>query len=160
MAEFPDAYVVHETPSRLRLKVPTRRRDTAFFCDARRRLSEEIPGARIDVNPRTASILIYAPHAGRAIAALSTDGPFRVCNALQAAPTLQGLSAQAASINESVRRLSGGLADARSYIVAGLIVTALVQIARGRVFAPAVTLLWYAGQAVHAWTPASEESPR
>lgn len=161
MAELPKAYVVHETRSRLRLKVPARRRDSAFFGDAQRRISQEIPDARIEVNPLTGSILICADDAAKAIEAMSRAGPFRLSSAPQdAAAPLESLSAQAACINESVRRISGGLADARSYIVAGLFITALVQIARGRVFAPAVTLLWYAGQAVHAWTPAPDETPR
>ncbi|MGJ0508218.1 MAG: hypothetical protein ACR652_14085 [Methylocystis sp.] len=157
MAERPEAYVVHETPSRLRLRVPARRRDNAWFTEARRRLSQALPGARIEANPLTGSILICAPDAARGVDAMA-DGPFRLCATPRAEGPIQNLSAQAEAFNERVRRLSGGFADARTYIVAGLVLTAFVQIARGQVFAPAVTLLWYAGQAIHAWTPSDDEA--
>ncbi|MEK4032621.1 hypothetical protein WOC76_03185 [Methylocystis sp. IM3] len=151
MADLPQAYVVHETPSRLRLKVPARRHDKAFFGAAARMLSERAPAARIDANPVTASILICGPDSARLIRELDEGGPFRLSTEPESQIGELGREMQA--LNRRLLNFSAGRIDARAYIVLALLVSAMVQIARGRVFAPAVTLLWYAGEAIRAWTP-------
>lgn len=151
MADPPQAYVVHETPSRLRLKVPARRRDRAYFSAASRLLSEKLPAARIDANPLTASILICGPDAGRLLDRPDDLGPFRISREPESQVGELGRELQA--FNRRLVNVSAGRVDARAYIVLALLVGAMVQIARGRIFAPAVTLLWYAGEAIRAWTP-------
>ncbi len=151
MADLPQAYVVHETPSRLRLKVPARRHDKAYFGAALRILSERMPAARIDANPVTASILICGPDSARLVRDLDESGPFRISTEPES--QIGELGRELQTLNRRLLNLSAGRIDARAYIVLALIVSAMFQIARGRVFAPAVTLLWYAGEAIRAWTP-------
>ncbi len=151
MADVPQAYVVHETPSRLRLKVPARRHDKAFFGAASRLLSAKIPAARIDANPVTASILICGPDSARLVRELDGSGPF--CISAEPESQIGELGQELKALNQRLLNISAGRIDARAYIVLALIVSAMFQIARGRVFAPAVTLLWYAGEAIRAWTP-------
>ncbi|ACL60561.1 hypothetical protein Mnod_5731 [Methylobacterium nodulans ORS 2060] len=52
------AYVLHRTPHRLRVRIPNRRRDQVFFRALQRTLSEHPDVFRVDVNPRTASVII------------------------------------------------------------------------------------------------------
>lgn len=151
MADPPQAYVVHETPSRLRLRIPARRRDKAYFVAALRLLCEKMPTARIDANPLTASILISGANAPQLLEALDGAGPFRLSREPESQVGQLGRELQ--GLNRRLLNLSAGRVDARAYIVLALLVSAMVQIARGRVFAPAVTLLWYAGEAIRAWTP-------
>jgi len=52
------AYVVHRTTNRLRLKVPSHKQDEAFFASLRQELLEQCGIVSVDVNPLTASVLI------------------------------------------------------------------------------------------------------
>jgi ABC-type amino acid transport substrate-binding protein len=152
MADLPQAYVVHETPTRLRLKVPSRRHDKSYFGNVLRALSEKMPGARIDANPTTATILISGPDSRRIVSAADADVPFRVLDEAPRTFDLQAVALRFQTFDRRLLALSAGRLDARSFVVLGLVASAMIQISRGRIFAPAVTLLWYAGEAVHAWT--------
>jgi hypothetical protein len=52
------AYVVHRTTNRLRLKVPSHKEDEAFFASLRQELLGQRGIVCVDVNPLTASVLI------------------------------------------------------------------------------------------------------
>lgn len=52
------AYVLHRTPNRLRMKVPDRRGDRAFFRSLQRTLSLHPDVFRVEVNPRSASVIV------------------------------------------------------------------------------------------------------
>lgn len=52
------AYVVHRTANRLRLKVPGHRHDKAFFAGLRQELLEHCGIISVEVNPLTESVLI------------------------------------------------------------------------------------------------------
>jgi hypothetical protein len=52
------AYIVHCTPKRLRIKIPARRCQDAFFSDLAWRLSQYAGVIKVEGNPLTASLLI------------------------------------------------------------------------------------------------------
>ena len=52
------AYVLHRTATRLRIRVPGRRHDHAFFDNLRRKLTEHDEVLAVEVNTLTASVLI------------------------------------------------------------------------------------------------------
>lgn len=58
MSSYPEAYLVHITPGRLRIRIPSRKRDLAYFSY----LVEELSGfqgiERIEANPTTGGVLI------------------------------------------------------------------------------------------------------
>src|SRR5690349_16508552 len=58
MPDLPQAHVCHMTPNRLRLRVPERRHDVAFFDAVRNPLSTWDSVEQVIVNPTTASIVI------------------------------------------------------------------------------------------------------
>jgi hypothetical protein len=59
MPNLPSAAITHFTTRRLRIKVPEKRRDAAFFDFVRSRLAAWNSIQRVDTNPLTASILVY-----------------------------------------------------------------------------------------------------
>src|SRR4051794_31896072 len=59
MPDLPQAHVCHVTPNRLRLRVPERRHNTAFFDAVRSRLSEWGSVERVTVNPTAGSVVIH-----------------------------------------------------------------------------------------------------
>jgi len=61
MADLPEARVCHLTTGRLRLRVPEKRRDNAFFRTVEQRLAGWDNVDRVEVNPLTASVLSPSP---------------------------------------------------------------------------------------------------
>jgi hypothetical protein len=59
MADRPKGYISHRTPHRVRLRIPSKRRDRAFFADLQRHLSDNPEIEHVDVNPATGSALIH-----------------------------------------------------------------------------------------------------
>jgi hypothetical protein len=150
MAERPDAYIVHKTPSRLRLKIPARRRDETFFANAAKSL-ERIPGVKTEVNPYTSSILLQGARVAEALSALGEDAPFRIKGAPQEKGLqLEQLRQQLQTFSDEFAQLTGG-GDARAFVVLSLVISGIVQLARGNIGPPALTLLWYAGEALRFW---------
>jgi hypothetical protein len=161
MADPPVAYVVHETPDRLRLKVPEKRHNANFFLDASRLLAERLPGAQVETNAATASILIRSANSSDVCKLLRTGAPIRLIDREDGPPLqFEELLTQARSVNDRLFQLTGGKADARSYIILALVLSGLIQLARGKVSAPAVTLFWYAGEALRSWATASDRAAR
>ena len=74
------AFIEHQLPHRLRLKIPSKRGDGAFFEELARR-SSMLPGVTaLSANPVTASILIH--HAGDSEAVMAMmvqEGLLDVC---------------------------------------------------------------------------------
>ncbi|WP_442756270.1 hypothetical protein ACNHKD_06550 [Methylocystis sp. JAN1] len=158
MAEKPKAHVVHHTPSRVRLRIPAKRHDKAFFSSASRLLEEALDAA-IETNPATGSILVIAADAPKAVRSLGDASPFDVVDERQDGQiSLPQLREQVESANARFSRFFGG--DARSYVVLALIGASLLQVARGRTLAPAVTLLWYASEGLRLWSPSRGQRPR
>jgi len=65
-AQLPQARVCHLAHGRLRLKIPEKRRDEAFFEAVRQQLSRD-GIKRVEVNPLTASVLVQFSGSGSAI---------------------------------------------------------------------------------------------
>ncbi len=160
MAEKPEAHIVHETSSRLRLRVPDKRHDKAFFAEAAR-LLKDVANVEVEANPVTGSILVVAADASKRVARLGPQAPFEIVERRdEAGFDLLQLRQKIQGVNERFSRIAGGGVDARSVIVLALFASSVLQIARGRTLAPAVTLLWYAGEALRLWAPGPEQKPR
>src|SRR5262249_38350679 len=65
MPDLPSARIAHFTPRRLRIRVPEKRRDAAFFDFVQNRLAAWDSVERVETNPLTASILINFSDAQR-----------------------------------------------------------------------------------------------
>ncbi|KAF2991104.1 hypothetical protein OGR47_02970 [Methylocystis sp. MJC1] len=149
MAERPDAYVVHKTPSRIRLKIPERRGDRSFFAHASKWL-ERIPGVEAKANASTSSILLQGERVAEALSAIGADAPFEIKGSAPAAGLdLEKMRERLEAISASFTRLTGE--DARASVVLALLVFGIAQLARGNIGPPGLTLLWYAGEALRDW---------
>jgi hypothetical protein len=143
------AFIVHELPGRLRLKIPEKRGDTAYFT----RLAEQLPHcpgvARVDGKAHTGSLLVLHASATRAadIDAYAerlglfslTDRPATPRRTLR-----QCANAGVDALDRGLLAASGGVVDLGSAILLMLLVLAARQAARGQVLVPAFSLLWFA----------------
>jgi Heavy metal associated domain 2 len=157
-AQLPQARVCHYASGRLRLKIPERRRDEAFFERARERLSGWDSIERVEVNPLTASVLVEFSSLFELFAENATKNDlfevdFDALSTLGEEPKpLTDHAAEAfAKADESIRRWSAGAADLRSAVLVFLLGAGLMQVLRGNVAAPAATLFWYAGDMLRLW---------
>ncbi len=151
MAEAPRAFIVSETPARVRVKIPARRHDAMYFTKASSRLSEKRPHAHVETNPATGSILIRAEDVRACLEALGAEGFFVVAERPDEGRHFEQLRERVQDFNEWFLRLTGGKGDVRLFIFTTLVIGAAYQAARGEIFAPAATLLWYAGEALRVW---------
>jgi hypothetical protein len=62
MREFDVAYVAHATPMRLRVRVPGRRHDRAFFAKIAQEIESDWALIRVQVNPLTGSVTLSSRH--------------------------------------------------------------------------------------------------
>ena len=146
----PEARIAHATPNRVRLKVPARRHDKAYF----RRVEERLKGwrniDRVEVNPATASILVHFSDAAALMReAMNGNDLFRIVPPQQNAdgtgpPLLARMQETVAATDGSLRQWTGGSLDLRTAVFATLFLAGVQQLVQGNVAAPAATLLWYA----------------
>lgn len=153
MSDPPEARIAHATANRVRLRVPARRHDHAYFQKVAEQLKTCRNIERVAVNPATASILVhFSDPAALLREAMNGNGLFRIVPGPLAPgprnepdpPLLAQLQETVAATDGSLRRWTGGSLDLRTAVFATLLVAGVQQLAQGNVAAPAVTLLWYA----------------
>lgn len=158
MPSLPAARISHFTTRRLRIKIPDKRRDTAFFSNVRERLAAWDSVDHVEVNPLTASVLLHFSDPQRlfleAIAKNDLfDIDFDTAVARQSEPVVTGAAVRSfATADVALRRWTGNQIDMRGALFLMLLVGGIYQLLRGRLAAPAPTLLWYAGDLLGLWS--------
>lgn len=140
---LPVAYVAHHAGDRLRLRIPARKGDAAFFAHVERDLAT-CPGvAYAEANPLTASILIhYHGDLGDLANAVSARQLFTLeLPRLPESTVLDVVAERVERLDQAVIRASNGALDLETVAFLGLIGASIVQLARGQALAPASTLL-------------------
>jgi len=154
MPELPEAYITHATKERLRIKIPLRKGDRAFFSALKDHLSKfsEFPGIqKIELNPMTGSILvIHTLDFNPAYLTLlrgyvEQKGLFKIgpSNSSHASVSVN-IAQTFKNADKEINDFTGGELDIRSLALIGLIGLGLFQISRGQFMIPAVSAFWYA----------------
>src|SRR5258707_14757814 len=165
MADLPAGRVCHLTTGRLRVKIPEKRRDEAFFTNLAQRLASWDSIEKVEVNPLTASVLVHFSDLGALFAesAMRNDlftVDFDQLEAEDGKPR-QALTEWAkqgwADADKALRRWSGGNADIRSTAFLALVLGGILQLFRGQIAPPAATLLWDAGEILRIWETALDK---
>lgn len=159
MAEAPEAFVVHVTPSRLRLRVPAKRNDKKFFSRASGELAQKFGGVEVETNAATGSILLRSVTAKDVVELLAIEAPFRVVERSQLpAAGLREVRQQLTRMGDGVQRFTSGTVDARTLVLLALLASGIIQLSRGQIFAPAMSLFWYAAEALRNWAPEPDQA--
>lgn len=125
----PSAFLEHQLPGRVRLRIPAKRGDCAFFETAKQGLAGNAAVKEVVANPQTGSLLIR--YTGD-IRGLATEAAERGIFAVQRAGSVARRpkpAATAAPVNTAVVGLSG---------------LGLYQVARGRALGSASEIFWNA----------------
>jgi hypothetical protein len=169
MPNLPSARIAHFTIRRLRIRVPEKRRDAAFFDFVQNRLAAWDSVERVETNPLTASILIHFSDAQRLLLEAVAKNDFLDIDfgaiAQRAQPAVTRAAVQSFVTSDSMlRNWTANTVDMRSVVFLLLFLGGVYQLLRGRLSTPAPTLLWYAGSLLGLWRDhpadaAAEASP-
>lgn len=150
---LPDAYITHATQGRVRIKIPDRKGNSAYFSSLKESLAglSELPGIqRVEANPMTGSILVLHTLDLQAtdLEMVAQYSEFNNLFRLRLSPPQQasapGRPAQALQeTNRKVGALTGSEIDGEILAILGLLGIAIVQLKRGNIMIPAVSALWY-----------------
>jgi len=143
----PSASIRHRMAGRLRLKIPERKGDPAYFTALAQAFSE-FPGIRnVEVNPETGSALFLHSADHDAIVAYAEGKElFRVSESEKRPVHVSvGVREKYREFDEKVKRYTSGEWDVPAVAFVSLLGAGAYQIARGNFAAPAwYTALWYA----------------
>jgi len=145
---LPAAHIGHRTNERVRIRIPSRKGDEAYFSEVEKSLLEGGTVEGLDVNPRTGSILIKGSRTdfenilsvGEKNALFKLEDP-----APKVEPLSKKIAAPIRDLGRSIDHLSGGELDLSGVVFLGLIGWGITQLARGNFVAPPwYTAFWYA----------------
>lgn len=166
MADLPEAHVVHLSQGRLRIRIPEKRRDEAFFKTVEERLRSWQSVERVETNPLTAGVLVHFSDLGGLFAENAMRNDLFAVNidelrAEHERPR-QTITAWArqrwAESDRLLRRWTDDKADLRSAAFLVAVAGAIIQAYRGQIAPPAATLLWDAGEMLRIWRTALDEA--
>jgi hypothetical protein len=156
--ELPAAFVAHTTPRRLRIKIPSKRGNRAYFNNLMGSFSDLEGIEELRVNPATGSILfIHELEVPRIIAYATAKGSFALLPGRPYPANIrQRLSKTIQDSDRVIRNVTGDEVDMGSLTFLVLIAAGIYQIGRGNLAAiPWYTALWYGSNVFWKTQPAA-----
>ncbi|MCX8116443.1 MAG: hypothetical protein N3G78_00745 [Desulfobacterota bacterium] len=143
---LPIAFVRHRSPGRLRLHIPSRKRDAPFFQERITPPFSQLSGVeRIETNPLTGSILLLHHLDIDSLAQFARDkGLFALQLKKEAASFHQAAIRAFSTLEGRTSELTGGAVNLGALASIALIAAGTYQILKGNVSAiPWYTAFWY-----------------
>ncbi|EFK08908.1 conserved hypothetical protein [delta proteobacterium NaphS2] len=145
---LPEAHIGHLTPERVRIKIPSRRGDEAYFLSVKELLLKDGALETVRVNSKTASVLLTGSLTD--LARIASIGEKSALFQLETSiPKVEPLSskivAPVRNLGRSIDRFSGGELDLAGAVFLGLMGWGVTQLVRGNFVAPPwYVAFWYA----------------
>ena len=157
MPSLPAARITHLTTGRLRIKIPEKRRDAAFFDAVADHLAAWDSIERVETNPLTAGVLIHFSDLQRLLVEAAAKNDLIGIDFDALTQSLDPLVTRAAlrsfeTADYGLRRWTHNQLDLRGALFVLLFAGGVYQLLRGRLSTPAPTLLWYAGDLLGLWS--------
>lgn len=135
--------VIHRIPGRMRLRIPGRRGDAHYFEQFSDTCGRVDGVSTVRANPGTASVMVeFAGSEGQFLEQLQEGCDVRIDQ-----PVPRGRSRnvpRTAGAENSVHLVAGRDINPMFMTAAALATLGVIQLARGKILAPSVTLMWYA----------------
>lgn len=143
---LPAGYVAHRTGDRVRLRIPARKGDTAYFARLERELAACGRVGYVEANPLTASLLLHYSGTDDDLRRDAVElGLFTVEAPPPAAnPALNAAAARIDQFDRTIQRASNGSFDLLEVAFVGLVGASIIQTLRGQALGPASTLMAHA----------------
>jgi len=142
---IPIGHVTHCIETRIRIRIPSKLRDAAYFAALGEKLKKCNGVDYLRVNPLTGSLLMLHHTDVPAIAQYAEQNElFKLVPIAPSAPVSSQIANRFISLDERLQLFSGGKIDLSSTAFFGLTVAGLFQLLRSNVWPAGLTLLWYA----------------
>jgi len=142
---LPAAYVVHRTRQRVRLRVPEKRGDEEWFVQTAVALGRLSWVDRVETAAVSASLILHCGDSDRLDECLSQTGVLMFLGNPPRVPSAaEQVKSGVARLDRALQSGAPGNTDLRSLLFLLMLVLAGVQMARGQVLVPAISLVWYA----------------
>jgi hypothetical protein len=147
---LPEGRIVHRIAGRMRVKVPSRKGDPAYFATVEETLRSLKGVEGVQADPLTGGILIlHSIDAGAIVDYAAQKALFLAKEEEPANPRdtalHEVLGAPFVSLSRQIKGFTGNAADLSGLVVLALLSVGVYQIARGNFGAPAwYTAFWYA----------------
>jgi hypothetical protein len=143
---LPAGYIAHRIGDRVRVRIPERKGDAAYFMRVERDLSACERVMYVEANPLTASILLRYTGANDDLRRDAINlGLFAIEEMPPSVnPVLTATSDRIDQLDRFLQRSSNGSFDLLEVAFVGLIGASIVQVLRGQALGPASTLLAHA----------------
>jgi hypothetical protein len=143
---LPAGYIAHRIGDRVRVRIPERKGDVAYFMRVERDLAACERVMYVEANPLTASILLRYTGANDDLRRDAINlGLFAIEEMPPSVnPVLTATSERIDQLDRFLQRSSNGSFDLLEVAFVGLIGASIVQVLRGQALGPASTLLAHA----------------
>jgi hypothetical protein len=151
----PLARIIHQTRSRVRLRIGEKRKDPEYFEQVGNQLGSVSGISELRTNSNTGCILLLHPEQTWAELEpqLQQLGLFEITEAAEPEkPALEPLLEGFSRINQALTAGSSGRVDLRTLTYIGMMALTINQIMRGQVLGPALPMLWNALSLVERFT--------
>ncbi len=141
-AMIPEAFVCHHAGRRMRIRIPSAKGNVRYFETLEEALRNFPEVEEVSINPTTASVLILSEHHsyGGIKKFAKKEGLFHLQRPRSPAKTLlTNVTRTFEAYDKRLKRFSGNELDIPSMVFLALLVSGIIQIARGNLVAPA----WY-----------------
>jgi hypothetical protein len=147
---LPEAHLTHQIDGRVRFQIASQRGNAAFFEEVEAKLARFGPVTTLKTNPLTGSVLVIHHTSSADIARFAEEnGLFRLVDeSLASAPLTVAVAETARQLNQRLQTMSRGNLDLSSLVFLGFVTAGVIRLARGAVWPPGLTLLWYAADLV------------
>jgi hypothetical protein len=145
---IPDAEVVHSSKRRLRVRIPSKKGDAAYWANLADRFADCKGIEDIEVNPRTASLLfVHETDSAAIIRFAASEGVFLAegKTPVREHPAIyDGLTDTFNKVDNTIKDFTGNELDLSSLSFLALVGAGVYKIAKGDFSAPAwYTAFWY-----------------
>ncbi|WP_448545957.1 HMA2 domain-containing protein [Roseiflexus sp.] len=143
---LPAGYIAHRIGDRVRVRIPERKGDVAYFMRVERDLAACERVMYVEANPLTASILLRYTGANDDLRRDAINlGLFAIEEMPSSVnPVLTATSERIDQLDRFLQRSSNGSFDLLEVAFVGLIGASIIQVLRGQALGPATTLLAHA----------------
>jgi hypothetical protein len=142
----PDAYVEHQIPGRVRVRIPSKRKDAEYFSSLTAHFSRLAGVEAVTVNPLTGGMLLIHTTELEAISGYAKEKSlFHIGQVKKQQPVSKSVMITLEGLNEKVKDITGGSFDMPTVAFFSLLGIGIYQIGRGNLMAiPWYVALWYA----------------
>jgi Heavy metal associated domain 2 len=148
VSDIPIAQVVHSVPGRTRIRIAERRHDAGYFETVGQRLSGYSGVSAVEANPLTGSVIVRHTNRLDALRSFAADnhlfalGPERETNSMTPSTSPAPSASALARLAPSLWATSSNFPDLRVLGFVALWGLGFMQLFRGQIAPPAVSLFW------------------